>query len=140
MRPENASFSTRMTWYFRHAISSLFGITHPCRYISYNCQSVMGHGYLVMDYIETTDAEMLSESWDKFHFSKPISHHTRLKPVTFASYRVLDDRRMRCPYVDKSSSGSSFPFSGERRYSDQHTKRSYLRNYRCILYRSFSMP
>ncbi|KAH8746164.1 hypothetical protein F5882DRAFT_387429 [Hyaloscypha sp. PMI_1271] len=82
MRPENAPFSTRMIWYFRRTISSLFGSTLPCRYIIYNRQSVVEHGYLIMDYIETTEAEMLSESWDELrhdrnlrtNFFKDLSH------------------------------------------------------------------
>jgi len=62
MRPENAPFSTRITWYFRRAVLSLIGSTLSCRYINYNRQSVVGHRYLIMDYIETTDTKVLSES------------------------------------------------------------------------------
>ncbi len=63
MRPENAPFSTRMIWHLRRAISSFLGSPIPCRYISYSRPNILEHGYLIMDYIETSDAEMLSETW-----------------------------------------------------------------------------
>lgn len=63
MRPENAPFGTRMIWHLRRAISSFLGSPLPCRYISYSRPNILEHGYLIMDYIETSDAEMLSETW-----------------------------------------------------------------------------
>ncbi|KAH9212706.1 hypothetical protein DL95DRAFT_391203, partial [Leptodontidium sp. 2 PMI_412] len=49
MRPGNAPFVTRIVWHLRRAISSFLG--SPL------------HGYLIMDYIESSDAEILSETW-----------------------------------------------------------------------------
>lgn len=63
MRPENAPLGTRVVWHLRRAMQTLFRYTLPCRYVNYNRQNITEHGYLIMDYIETTDTEMLSETW-----------------------------------------------------------------------------
>lgn len=59
-------------WYLRRAMSSLFGFTLPCRFISYGRQHILEHGYLIMDYIETTAAKMLSASWTDLYQSQDL--------------------------------------------------------------------
>ncbi|KKK16642.1 hypothetical protein ARAM_000507 [Aspergillus rambellii] len=56
---------SRLQWYFRRVVSSLFG--HPLRppYLSRNCPFNLTTGYLIMDHVGSTDTVMLSESWDK---------------------------------------------------------------------------
>ncbi|EDN94991.1 predicted protein [Sclerotinia sclerotiorum 1980 UF-70] len=65
-KPDSVSLKKRLVWYLRRHISSLFGFTLPCRYISHRRQSVLERGYLVIDYIEDSGVKMLSETWDEF--------------------------------------------------------------------------
>lgn len=57
---------TRMVWYLKRHISSLFGFNLPCCYIRHRRQSLLEHGYLVMDFIEGKGIKMLSETWGEF--------------------------------------------------------------------------
>lgn len=62
-RPENTPFFKRWVWYFKRAISSFFCYPISCPYIPHGRQSITEHGYLLMEYIDTEDATMLSETW-----------------------------------------------------------------------------
>lgn len=55
-----------MIWYFKRCISRLFGYTLPCEYVFHQRQSVLEHGYLVMDYIDTPGIQMLSRTWNQY--------------------------------------------------------------------------
>jgi hypothetical protein len=63
------SVTTRAIWYFKRYVSWLLGFPLPCPYISHRRQQVLEHGYLVMDYIDEPEVQMLSETWDK------LPHH-----------------------------------------------------------------
>lgn len=56
---------TRVIWYFKRYVSWLLGFSLPCPYLSYRRQQVLEHGYLIMDYIDEPDVQMLSETWNK---------------------------------------------------------------------------
>lgn len=58
--------TTRAIWYFKRHVSWLLGFPLPCPYISHRRQLVLEHGYLVMDYIDEPEVQMLSETWDEF--------------------------------------------------------------------------
>ncbi|TAQ85261.1 hypothetical protein B7494_g6423 [Chlorociboria aeruginascens] len=75
-QPGSSPLHTRLIWYLRRHISSLFGSTLPCRYISHRRPCLWEYGYLVMDYIEDTDAKMLAETWDESRHSQ--DHRTNL--------------------------------------------------------------
>lgn len=75
MKPESATLSTRIIWRIRRAISSLLGYDLPCQYINYNRQNFLGHGYLIMDYIENADAEMLADSWDELRHNCDLKNN-----------------------------------------------------------------
>ncbi|KAI9041585.1 uncharacterized protein KD926_006659 [Aspergillus affinis] len=46
-------------------ISSIFRYSVPCRYVSRQCPHKLKAPYLVMDYIDSTEGVMLSESWEE---------------------------------------------------------------------------
>lgn len=58
--------TTRVIWYLKQYVSWLLGFPLPCPYISYRRQQVLEHGYLIMDYIDEPEVQMLSETWDEF--------------------------------------------------------------------------
>lgn len=65
-RPETTSWLTMSVWYLRRAVLPLFRIELPCQYVGYRRHSMLEHGYLIMDYIETTEeTALLSDSWDE---------------------------------------------------------------------------
>src|SRR5580700_2489332 len=67
--PNKAPFHSRLMWYVRWTVLSLFGYL-SCRYIGHRCPHTLGVGYLIMDYIEETDGKMLSESWEKLRHNQ----------------------------------------------------------------------
>jgi hypothetical protein len=65
-KPENAPLKARLIWHLQRHISWLFEFTLPCRYIRHRRQSLLEHGYLVMDYVDDAGVEMLSETWNQY--------------------------------------------------------------------------
>ncbi|MCJ1387005.1 hypothetical protein MMC17_010134 [Xylographa soralifera] len=61
---ENAPFLSRLFETLRRQIYSLLGYAVPCQYIQLNCLYSLNVGHMVIDYIETADAEMLSSTWE----------------------------------------------------------------------------
>lgn len=68
--PDALPFYTRLMWYLRRSVLSLFGFPTPCRYISRQSVRTLKMGYLVIDYIEETHGKMLSESWEEQQHDK----------------------------------------------------------------------
>lgn len=58
--------TTRVIWYLKRHVSWPLGSPLPCQYISYRRQKVLEHGYLLMDFIDEPEVQMLSDTWDKF--------------------------------------------------------------------------
>lgn len=65
-RPQNMPLAIRMIWYFKRCISRFLGYILPCEYVIHQRQSVLEHGYLVMDYIDTPGIQMLSRTWNQY--------------------------------------------------------------------------
>lgn len=54
-----------MIWHLRRYILLFLGFPLPCLYISHQRQKILEHGYLLMDYIDEPEIEMLSQTWNQ---------------------------------------------------------------------------
>ncbi|PKY07201.1 hypothetical protein P168DRAFT_295141 [Aspergillus campestris IBT 28561] len=64
-RPENTPLIVRIPWYIKRSVSWLFGWTLPSPYVCHRHSTILENGYLVMDYVGSPEAQMLSETWDE---------------------------------------------------------------------------
>ncbi|KAI9799422.1 MAG: hypothetical protein M1825_004522 [Sarcosagium campestre] len=67
---ENAPFHARLMWYLCRTASSWLGYPASCRYVRHRCPRMLGSGYLIMDYIEEGQGQMLSESWEELRHDR----------------------------------------------------------------------
>ncbi|KAI1147223.1 hypothetical protein F4825DRAFT_471750 [Nemania diffusa] len=61
---DNAPFLSRLFESLRRRIYSLLGYAVPCQYIQLDFLYSLNVGHMVIDYIEPSDAEMLSSTWE----------------------------------------------------------------------------
>ncbi|PWY68987.1 hypothetical protein BO94DRAFT_560856 [Aspergillus sclerotioniger CBS 115572] len=74
---EHIPLFPRLIWYSRRLLSSIFGCLSPGRYVSRRAPVSLRTGYLIMDYVESTEGVMLSESWEA------LRHDTRRRDNLF---------------------------------------------------------
>lgn len=70
MRLDKAPLRAKVSWYFRRLLSSVLGSPVPSRYVSYDRQKILERGYMIMDYIEPTEAKMLADSWTELRHNQ----------------------------------------------------------------------
>ncbi|EEP78370.1 predicted protein [Uncinocarpus reesii 1704] len=60
-----APFVHRMFWYARCILLSIFCRSLPCAYVKQTLPK-LGHGYMILEYVEEASASMLSKTWSDF--------------------------------------------------------------------------
>ncbi|KAK2757372.1 hypothetical protein FQN54_004887 [Arachnomyces sp. PD_36] len=68
--PESVPFYTRLMSNLQRTVLSWIGYPVPCRFIRHRYPHALKVGYLLMDHLEETDGNMLSESWEKFRHDR----------------------------------------------------------------------
>ncbi|KAI1920044.1 hypothetical protein LOZ64_002016 [Ophidiomyces ophidiicola] len=95
MRLEYASFVEKAKWYFRRVLSTLFGLPIPCRYICKTRSVILDQGYMIMDYIEPTEARMLSDTWPDLR----LNHTLRTNLFRGLSRIILSLSQIQLPKI-----------------------------------------
>ncbi|PYI11224.1 hypothetical protein BO78DRAFT_303496 [Aspergillus sclerotiicarbonarius CBS 121057] len=67
---EHTPLFPRLIWYTRRLLSSIFGYLPPSRHLTRRVPQNLKTGYLIMDYVESTEGVMLSESWEALRHDK----------------------------------------------------------------------
>ncbi|RAK95669.1 uncharacterized protein BO80DRAFT_439200 [Aspergillus ibericus CBS 121593] len=67
---EHIPLFPRLIWHARRLLSSIFGYLPPCRYVARRVARSLNTGYLIMDYVESTEGVMLSDSWEALRHDK----------------------------------------------------------------------
>lgn len=72
-----------LLWYFKRSISWLLGLALACPYFCHRRPTLLGNGYLVMQYVGNAEVRMLSETWDedRHHKEKRINLYRGLSQI-----------------------------------------------------------
>ncbi|KAJ0419620.1 hypothetical protein BJY00DRAFT_302025 [Aspergillus carlsbadensis] len=62
---EHVPLFSRLKWYLHRVVSAIFGYPRQPPYLSRHCSFNLTTGYLIMDHVGSTDAVMLSETWNQ---------------------------------------------------------------------------
>ncbi|PWY76533.1 hypothetical protein BO83DRAFT_407009 [Aspergillus eucalypticola CBS 122712] len=67
---QHTSIVSRLKWYLHRVLSPLIGYPIRPPYSSGNCPYSLKTGYLLLDHVGSSDAVMLSESWDRLRHDR----------------------------------------------------------------------
>ncbi|BCR96230.1 uncharacterized protein AKAW2_21169A [Aspergillus luchuensis] len=67
---QHTSIFSRLKWYLHRVLSPLFGYPIRPPYSSGNCPYSLKTGYLLLDHVGSSDAVMLSETWDRLRHDR----------------------------------------------------------------------